>query len=405
MSRLIAIAGVLCLGGCVEAPPAPDPPGSVPELRAETPPEATSAAYRAPEVAPEPRPTFEPPTTGERIRIEAGTLLVGSAPGRVGRRPSVEADLTPVDVPGFDIDRLPYPNDPDRPAQLTSTRAEAEQMCDADGRRLCRELEWERACRGDGADEFATGPDLDLATCVDDPAACASPLGVLDLGFRAPEWTASDAEPRLARLERTAVVRGARPDSTLAAHRCGTRHVKDPRGGGRALAFRCCGGDAPSPSYPDVGLRRVFRDLELEPQRWREILAGVPELARFAEGFEPFGETTALRALARGHASEADVPWELTRGPFAWSPSPGEEVYVVSGRSEQVSLLVTLYPMPDGTFRHAASFVFAEEEAPIAILRTRSMRHELLWTTCWSCGGENGVVRFGEDSRIVIAQR
>lgn len=415
MRRLrLAIAIVLALTGCGEAVSTSDHDGDAgPTALAEeatplaAPGGISSSPARRDPVATAPRRTFERPAAGDSIAVPEGSLRVGSLPGRSDRRPSVEADLTPVTLPAYDIDRLPYPNDPALPVRMAATRAEAAGLCAARGRRLCDELEWERACRGDGVDSFATGEALDLDACVNDPLACPSSLGVLDMGFRAPEWTASDAEPRLARLERTAVVRGGRPDSSPASHRCGSRHVKAPAGGGRALAFRCCGGDAHDLAYPDVGLRRLYRDFEADEVDWRAVLASVPELARFATDFEPFGERSAARALSRGHATEAEMQWELTSGPFAWSPSPGEEVFVVAGRGGGASLLAALYPMPDGSFRHAASFVFAEEEeeAPIAILRTRVERGELQWSTCWSCGGENGVVRFDEMSRIVISQR
>lgn len=399
----LALTGVL---GCGEAEPSSRP---AIDAGAVTRPEAPSPSPSPPRIAPAPDPAPRERVEAHAldvVSIPEGTLRAGSRPGTPHRRPSVEADLTPVPIPAFDIDRLPYPNDPERPPQLAATRAEAEALCAERGRRLCHELEWERACRGDGQAPFPTGAALDVNACLTDPAACASPTGVLDLGFAAPEWTASDAEPRLSRLERTAVVRGGRPDGDLADHRCGARHVKNPLGGGRQLAFRCCGGDAPTLAYPDVGDRPLFRDLEIDDARWRTIFASIPQLASFAEGFEAFGETEALRALALGGASEADMQWELARGPFAWSPSPGEEVWVVAGRAGAATILAALYPMPDDAFAHAASFVIREEEpVPAAILRTRASRGELLWTTCWSCGGENGVFRFDEDARIVIVQQ
>jgi len=361
------------------------------------------AAARAPSA---PRAAVEAPEAGHVVRIPAGTLRAGSRPGRVDRDPGAEADLVGVEVPSFDIDALPFPNDPEQPPQLAGTRREAEQLCASRGRRLCHELEWERACRGDGVDDFPTGDTMDVEACVADPLACPSTVGVFDLGVRAPEWTSSDAGEHLAYLERTAVVRGGRPDYSLSTHRCGTRSAVDPAGGGRARAFRCCGGDAPDDlTYPDVGVRRQWRDLELDTGRWREILASVPEVARFAQAFEPYGETIATRALARGGATAEEVPWSVAPGPFAWSPTTGEEVYVVAGRSGEASLLAVLYVNPDETFHHAASFVFAEPQTPIAVLRTRPERGQLLWTTCWSCGGENGTIEYGEDSRIVIAQR
>lgn len=408
ISRLLLC---LTLSGCpapTEAPDAAAPavPAPVidPHVEAAATPIASPA--RAPARAAVERPAHAAPAAGAVVRVPGGVLQVGSRPGWPHRSPATEADLAPVEVPGFDIDALPYPNDPARPAELAGTRTEAARMCEARGRRLCHELEWERACRGDGADPHATGESLDLAACLTDPLACPSSVGVFDLGIRAPEWTASDATERLAYLDRTAVARGGRPEHSDAAHRCGSRHATNPAGGGRALAFRCCGGEAPDLAYPDVGLRRPFRDLDLDAARWRQILASVPEVQRFAQAFVPFGEPAATRALARGGATAESVPWEVAPGPFAWSPTAGEEVWIVAGESGDASLIVALYPTHDGAaFHHAASFVFAEPETPIAILRTRGERGELLWTTCWSCGGENGAITFGEDARIVIAQR
>ncbi|MCA9610664.1 MAG: hypothetical protein KC619_33945 [Myxococcales bacterium] len=413
MRRITLLACILFLTGCPEPVEAPD--ASVVTATAPEPsPRQAPTAPTSPSVTParatvhheEARVAPPRPTAGAVVRIPAGTLRTGSQPGWPNRSPATEADLAPVEIPAFDIDALPYPNDPDRPVELAATRVEATRMCEARGRRLCHELEWERACRGDGVDPFATGETIDVAACAADPLACPSSLGVFDLGVRAPEWTSTDADERLAYLERTAVVRGGRPDFSEASHRCGSRLATNPAGGGRALGFRCCGGDAPELSYPDVGERRLFRDLELDQDRWRQILASVPETQRFAAAFVPFGEPAATRALARGGASAESVPWEVAAGPFAWSPAPGEEVWVVAGASGETSLLVALYPNHDGTsFHHAASFVFAEPETPIALMRTRGERAELQWTTCWSCGGENGAITFGEDARIVITQR
>jgi len=382
-------------------PPSAAAPTAAPGAAVDSSP--ARAAARAPAA---PRAAIDAPEAEQTVRVPAGTLRVGSRPGTPERRPAAEADLVGVSVPAFDIDALPYPNDPAQPPQLAATRREAEQLCAARGRRLCHELEWERACRGDGVDEFPTGATMDVEACVADPLGCPSTLGVFDLGVRAPEWTASDAGEHVAYLERTAVVRGGRPDYSLASHRCGARVAVDPRGGGRARAFRCCGGDAPGDlAYPDVGVRRQFRDLELDTARWREVLGGVPELARFAQTFEPYGEPAATRALARGGVTAEDVPWSVAPGPFAWSPATGEEVWVVAGRSGESSLLAVLYVNPDETLHHAASFVFAEPQTPIAVLRTRPERAQLLWSTCWSCGGENGTIEYGDDARIVIAQR
>lgn len=400
--RIACALALLGLSACSTATPASRDAGA--PLAIEPPP-----ALAEVEPAPPPPVAAAPAALvarlGDVVTVGAGELLVGTAPGTPHRRPSVEADLSPLAIPGFDIDRLPYPNDPARPPHLAATRAEAAQLCAARGRRLCEELEWERACRGDTALPYPSGEALPLEACLADATACPSPTGVMDLGVRSPEWTASDAEPALARLTRTAVVRGAGADEPALAHRCGARQVRDPAGGGRALAFRCCGGAAPALSYPDVGERRLFRDLTLDDARWSALFASIPALAPYAEGFHAYGEAEALRALARGDATEADVPWELARAPFAWSPSPGEEVWVVAGQSGERTILAAIYPLPDGTARHAASFALIDEAAPLAVLRTTASRGELLWSTCWACMGESGAVRFQDDATIVIVQQ
>lgn len=385
------------LGGCAE--PSSQSLARDAGTRPALPPAPTPRA-----IPPAARPALPPLGADERVEVPAGPLRVGSRPGTPDRRPSVEADLEVVEVAGFSIDRLPYPNDPGRPALLVGSREEAAQHCAAGGRRLCHELEWERACRGDEAHEYATGDTLDLAECAADPTACPSPLGVLDLGFREPEWTASDATAPLARLDRTAVARGARGEDPVEQHRCGARQAVTPDGA-RPMAFRCCAGDAPAPAYPEVGVRRVFVDLRIDEARVREVLREVPELARFASAFRLYGLEDAQRAIARGGATAEQLSWELTPGPLAWAPALGEEVWLLTGRSSGSTLIAAIYPLPDGTFRHAASFVLADEEAPIAILRSRASRAELLWTACHGCAGESGVIRFDDRARIVIAQQ
>jgi hypothetical protein len=393
-SHSLWIALALC--ACAE-PPAPAENGA----------DAGTQIARSPAPRPEREREAQRDRTsaqaGDRVDVRAGTLRAGSLPGTLERRPSVEADLIGVEIPAFSIDRLPYPNDPARPPMLVQSRREAAAVCEREGRRLCGELEWERACKGDGASDFATGDTLDIARCGNDPNACASPFGVLELGIRSLEWTASDAAEPLARLDRTVVVRGALASDPMSQHRCASRQARAPEGG--PLAFRCCGGPANEIAYPDVGTRRIFRALEIDDARAREILASVPELSTYAPNFRVYGIEHALAALARGGATQENMTWELAPGPFAWSPSVGEEVFILAGSSGDAALIAAIYPLADGTFLHAASFVFADEAAPLAILRSRGSRRELLWSACWGCSGEGGAVRFDESSRIVIAQQ
>ena len=77
----------------------------------------------------------------------------------------------------------------------------------------------------------------------------------------------------------------------------------------------------------------------------------------------------------------------------------------MAGRSGERTLIAALYPMPDGSKVHAASFVFDDEVTPVALMRTHTSRDEVLWTTCSSCMGESGVIQFRDDATITIAQR
>jgi hypothetical protein len=324
-----------------------------------------------PAPAPAPTTTSILDLTGPEVPIPGGVLRVGSLPGTPHRRPSVEADLAPVEVPAFTIDRRPYPNEPDAPPQQEPRRRRAAARCAERGQRLCHELEWERACVA----------------------------GALEGVGDAPEWTADDAGERLARLTRTAVVRGT-------SERCGARASLDPEDG-RGATFRCCRGPAPDAlPYPGVGSRARFRDLDLSDAEARAILAGVPELADVAGAFVSYGLEEAERAIARGDVPPEEVPWELAPGPFSWSPSPGEELLILFGRSGERTVLAALYPLVDGAYRHAGSFLFEDEVAPLALLRSRSDRRTLQWTACYTCGGESGVIAFDpEDASITVAQR
>ncbi|UJR80901.1 formylglycine-generating enzyme family protein [Sandaracinus amylolyticus] len=387
MRRVLAIGLVAWLVGC----------GGTPEVSSETDAAATVVAP-----APSPRTPQPPATPGPTIAVPAGVVLAGSTPGTPFRRPSREVDEIPVELPAFAIDRHPYPNEPFAPPQLVTSRAEAAALCEARGARLCTELEWERACEGDAHDRFPGGRTYDADRCSRDRSACASALGAMRMGETAPEWTASDAAESLVRRGRSAVLRGAQADAPADQHRCDARVLEVPEAA-PAAAFRCCHGTAPAVRYPEVDRPREVVDLTVERDAIRAALRGVPELAAYADDFEPYAEADGDRALACANVDRrALAGWELAPGPFAWSPSPGEATWVVAGRGGGSSLIAVLYVLPGDRFAHAASFVLEGEDAPIAVTRTPPSRGELQWSACWGRPGDGGVVRFGEDSIVRV---
>lgn len=393
---------MLCgLAGCggEQAGGAPDAGGSAPVS------EAVEARAQAEAPVEAPAVEHAPLAAGDEVLVEAGTVRAGSRPGTEGRDPRREADLVPVEIPAFHIDRLPYPNDPGEPPRTGVTRTEAAELCEAQGKRLCTELEWERACKGDTTLEYAGGDDFDVEGCGLDPLSCASPLDVVQMGVTTFEWTASDVSRHLGTDVYSAVLRGGRATDPAPEHRCGARHALAPDDAGPSIGFRCCRGAMPELTYPDEPARRVFREREVEPDRLREILRSVPELARFADGFRQFDAAQIDRALARGDHTRESVQWNFPEQVLVWSPVAGEEIWVFAGTDGTSSLVAALYPMPDGTFVHGASFVLRDEPAPIALAWDWGSRDEVLWSACWSCTGEGGAVAFRDDYSLVVLQR
>ena len=346
----------------------------------------------------------EPPElrAGLTLSIPTGQVPAGSRPGTPGRDARAEADAGPVTVPAFTIDALPYPNDPGASPRTGVSRDEAEVRCDAEGKRLCEELEWERACEGpEGTGRFGSGAELASESCAAQPRQCRSDFGVAALGTHLGEWTASPARRGLGSPVATAVFRGAAAEGAPPLHRCGARRAAVPTTRSRHLTFRCCGGPAPDLRYPEEAPLARFKVVE----DGGEVLAAAGRLPELAGG----GERLHLSA---GEAAIAAVPdpallrgWELVpTGVLRWAPVPGEEIWVLSARSATASLVLALFREREGSFSHAASFILEGERAPIALAFTPPSPRELQWSADWGRAGEGGSVRYDE-GRVLITQR
>jgi hypothetical protein len=333
-------------------------------------------------------------------------VTLGSMPGSGGRDAALEADLVVLQLPAFEIDRLPYPNALAQPYRTGVARDEAVALCAERGKRLCSELEWERACKASGDALYATGATLDLAACTREPARCATAEGVLALGIAQREWTASSVAAAPGDPLRNAVVRGAIADAALALHRCAARSSAAPDTRSADLGFRCCRGSGAEVAYPSEPARELTRPLALERDAIRAALASVPALAKLAPSFEPFTDADVSAALRRGGQSRESLRlWTFMPAAFAWSPGPGEELWVLAGRTAQGALLALLYPLPQGRFAHANSTLIVEPDATIAIGASTQYPAQLTWTTCYACAGEGGTIRLRDDGRVELAYR
>ncbi|MBC7171954.1 MAG: SUMF1/EgtB/PvdO family nonheme iron enzyme, partial [Polyangiaceae bacterium] len=303
------------------------------------------------------------------MAIASGTVRAGSLPGSAGRDPALEADAVPVELPAFAIDRRPFPNREGLPPRAGATLSEAEALCRHEGKRLCTELEWERACEGDDDREYPSGATFDRDLCLAEPASCATSFGVLALGIEHAEWTASG------------VVRGS-ASANASAHRCAARAPLAPSSRSSAVAFRCCTGEAHGTPYPTEPERPGFREIAVPLAEQRAALESTPELARFAASFEPFTEGDVSAVFSRGGV-EPVLAEGVRRAHevIEWSPRAGELAWIVTGRSGRDSLIAVLYPLAGGGFRHAASMILEGDPLSVLVTYAAGNRSALSWTT------------------------
>jgi hypothetical protein len=398
---LAALAGasILSCGGRETERTRPDagtravaPPRAAVSARATDAGAARSAAERA-------------PVAGARVTIPAGTVLAGSAPGTKPREPAREADGQPVSLAQFEIDALPYPNDPAAPPRTHATRSEAAQACAARDGRLCSELEWERACEGDTHGQLPFAP-ADEATCLREPQRCRAPTGVLGLGMFGREWTESPARAGVGDSLKSAVVRGAAAGGSARAHRCDARDAATPESRSETLVFRCCYGEAPDASYPDEAPEAPVAANTVSKDEARALLAAMPETRGLAKDFVPFSDADVQRALASLRASRTSLaPWRPVAGLVSWSPVPRERVRLLAGDSPAGAALVVFYPDVAGSPKFITSYETRGEHAPIVVTARTDEFKELLFSTCWGCGGEGGALLFDSDGAVRIELR
>src|SRR5207237_2391534 len=118
------------------------------------------------------------------------------------------------------------------------------------------------------------------------------------------------------------------------------------------LGFRCCTGAASPATIPPIKSKPPFRAAELAPPDIAKIFAALPELAKIGPDIRYFDEDDVEQIIARG--GNGKPPLEFATTPIFWSPEPGSEVLVLTGRSNKTSsFIAALYPMPDGSYRAA----------------------------------------------------
>ncbi len=98
--------------------------------------------------------------------------------------------------------------------------------------------------------------------------------------------------------------------------------------------------------------------------------------------------------------------WELSGSVLEWSPTYGERLLILTGRSGDSAFLAVVHPMPDGTYHHVGSVVLEGEPGPIAVAFTPPSTDEVLWSAKWGEAAEGGaIVWHDEQGRAEIVTR
>lgn len=264
-----------------------------------------------PEPLPEPRQGM--------VWIPGGALVVGTPPDRLPRKPDEEMSGEQVILSGYYIDIYPYPNEEGAIPLTNVSRDGAAALCAEQNKRLCTELEWERACKGPDnrvyeygdryrPDRCGTGvmPSLRPAGL---RVGCRSDFGVRDMHGGAFEWTAS----RWGRGTTGEIytLRGGNDTAGEIVGRCANGIGRPASTKSGSIGFRCCAGPV---NTAEVTLqvrwgKRLDAMERLDPKLTQRLLNVLPDDAR--------------QALARGGAPRVDRMW-------LWQPVGNEELILAS---------------------------------------------------------------------------
>jgi hypothetical protein len=258
---------------------------------------------------PEPRPGM--------VWIPPGVLIAGTPPEKLPRVADEEMAGEQVVMHGFYIDVFPYPDEAGAIPTTNITQAEAAALCEAQGKRLCTELELERACKGPGNTTYEYGEVYKPSVCATGNAralvpngfnsGCQSAFGVHDLHGGVWTWTASQWKRDPTKTNLIAVRGGNGPSGELIG-RCANGRGQKVDARREDTGARCCAGE---PNTFEVVLS-VTRG---EPLKWQ------PPDDRIAP---------ALEKLIPDEIKKLPRPFKVERV-WAWHPLGNEELWIGGG--------------------------------------------------------------------------
>jgi hypothetical protein len=130
----------------------------------------------------------------------------------------------------------------------------------------------------------------------------------------------------------------------------------------------------------------------------------MPETRGLAQSFQPFTAEQIKKRLEEIQPRPKIAPWVVSTKPLEWSPTAGEKLVVTAGDSGEGAALVAWYTASSGPVI-AATYVTRNEHAPILVAYRADSSRQVLFSTCWGCGGEGGALEYGDDARLKVTPR
>lgn len=222
--------------------------------------------------------------------IPPGALVVGTAPDKRPRRADRELPGEQVMLDGFYIDQFAFPNEEGAIPVTNVTHEEASALCKEQGKRLCSELEWERACKGPDNRTYEYGETYREETCrTGRPAqlrpsgyhvGCQSDFGVRDMHGGPFEWTAD--EYGRGSDDGEIALRGGNSREGEVVGRCANAESesRDARSG--TIGFRCCAGPVNTArvELQELHGAGLIPRVKFEPEIEKSLIAALPQEAQ-----------------------------------------------------------------------------------------------------------------------------
>lgn len=264
---------------------------------------------------PEPRPGM--------AWIPPGVLIAGTPLDKLPRVADEEMAGEQVVMRGFYVDVFPWPNEVGAIPTTNMNQAEAREICEGQGKRLCTELELERACKGPSNQTYEYGETYKASVCGTGVArslipngynaACQSGFGVHDLhggvwSWSASQWRRDPARPGLI------AARGGNGVAGDLVGRCANGRAQKPDARRDDVGVRCCAGE---PNTFEV----VLSVIRGEPLRWQ------PADDRLAPQLEKL-IPEEVQAAARDRKAADQFKIERL---WTWHPLGNEELIIGGG--------------------------------------------------------------------------